>query len=537
MTSAIAETFRKSGAARLAPSVVYALAAAILLYLIWQVHRVPLAQVSYNRDIWHHLSVYRELIAAPFDARNPHVDTGDPSRSYSPWTMAIALLTKALGQNELMAISLSAVLSMLTILAGIFLFAREYWRSQWSPVLLLLIMLTTWIHQENHTGYHTLSTFLFSASYPWAVVLGAGFVSWFLALRALSSEHFPWWIAFALFLLAYAMFITHQMQGLFATGATGAFVILARETSWKRRLVLVLALLLGLASTSTWFYFNPISYVLNPEIIHGHSAIDQARDKFSDGTRILRTFGFAFLGLIGFRNWAERKFCWEFALPFLVMAAVFFITLANNSWLLIRMPPFVILYLQLGLCNLLCQKMPGTVIPWAKASIVLVLSTSLLTNGLGAWRYQERARSYISTGKVAYPFKTWGRNILQSARQVVASVPAGSVAIAHDDTAFPIEATSLSVVAIPRLFAEVPDMLARQRDNERFFDMGTSQEERCQTIRRYHVSLIVWHKDWLAAETANQIGRFGPMNREGDMVFIPAPARGFIGCPNLPEPR
>jgi len=141
--------------------------------------------VSYTRDIWHHLAVYSELIASPLDAMNPHVATDDPSRSYSPWTVFVAILARLGGLDQFGAIAISAMLSSASILLGIFLFARSYYNHAWAPVLLLLAFFGSWGGYINHTGYHAVATFLYSASYPFTIVLGGGFVLWWLTLRAL----------------------------------------------------------------------------------------------------------------------------------------------------------------------------------------------------------------------------------------------------------------------------------------------------------------------------------------------------------------
>ena len=65
-----------------------AILAAVLLYTL--IH--PVAVVSFQRDIWHHLAVLDELLRSPFFAENPHIASDDPSRSYTPWAVFILSL-------------------------------------------------------------------------------------------------------------------------------------------------------------------------------------------------------------------------------------------------------------------------------------------------------------------------------------------------------------------------------------------------------------------------------------------------------------
>jgi len=50
-----------------APILFFGLAGLFLLAICYTAFNLA-SVVSYERDIWHHLAVYRELIAAPFDA-------------------------------------------------------------------------------------------------------------------------------------------------------------------------------------------------------------------------------------------------------------------------------------------------------------------------------------------------------------------------------------------------------------------------------------------------------------------------------------
>src|SRR6185503_11157076 len=154
---------------------VFTFVAAVIVIAISWVHLFhPVNIVSYDRDVWHHTAVLNALLESPFHAGNPHVVSEVPSRSYMPWYVGLALLGRSLGLNAQQLLGISAALSMATLMIGIHLFSRAYFSHRWAPLVLLLIMFGTWAGPINHTGFHTFSTMVFSASYPFAIVFGAG---------------------------------------------------------------------------------------------------------------------------------------------------------------------------------------------------------------------------------------------------------------------------------------------------------------------------------------------------------------------------
>lgn len=491
----------------------------------------PVAVVSYERDIWHHLSVYRELIAAPFNAANPHVATFDPSRSYSPWTMSVALVARWLNMDQFGAILLSAIGSIGLILAGVFVFARQYWRHPAAPFLLLFVIFGTWLGQVDHTGYLTVRTTLFSIAYPYGSVLGMGFFAWWIALRAVKSAEHIWTLALGLAALTYAMFISHQLQALFEIGMAGAFLLFAPgKANWKQRLILCASILAGLIATRWWWYFDPIAYVLDPNVRAGHDAVRFLNYSLAHVEGVFWTLGLASFGILGFVDWEQRRIKWELLAPFIVVLSGFLILLARDNWVNVRVLPFLALILQIGLTGLILEKWQNRFWTFFQRLLTIAVCLCLIWGSLVAGSAYNRARDFLDSGEMHARPKTWNSEILAAARYAETLVPKGAIAIAQLQAAFPIEATSLSVVAIPRLFAEVPDMRERQANNELFFDPETDLTTRCAILEKYDVSLIVWRDVWITPGAETKLLRLGNRTRRADLSFIPAGPQGFDAC-------
>jgi hypothetical protein len=517
----------------LAALVFWGTAAAMMAVIAYSAVNLT-AVVSYKRDIWHHLSVYRELIAAPFNAMNPHVATDDPSRSYSPWTVFVALLARMGGLDAFGAIAISAILSGASILGGIYLFTKEYVQHRWAPALFLLIFLGSWWAFVNHTGYHTIATFLYSMSYPFAIVLGLGFVLWWAVLQAFKRSA----TGFALLTLAMVpasagLFITHQLQGLFAVAAACGFALFAGNAPVARRAAITVALVAGLLASQVWWYFDPIAYVLSPDVQTGHSAKRFLDYKPSDLPLILQTLGLALLGLVGLINRQTGRLRLELALPLLMLAAGFTYLLMNGSWVNTRILPFVALYLQLGLLMYLLgpspaggQRLQGL----ARTGLIVALTLGFCQSALLGYGTYAKAHRFLSTGEIGYQHDSWSQDIRGATQLAEGLAPGGATVMAHRETAFPMQSTALAVVAIPRLFAEVADMQARQADTLAFFDPATTTPQRCGILARYDVQLIAYRDVWLPVEVRDQLSVFGPRHGHDEMSFIPASDGQFEIC-------
>ncbi|MBW6419293.1 hypothetical protein [Celeribacter sp. PS-C1] len=512
-------------------SVAYFVASGLSLIVIARVFYEPAAVVSYERDIWHHLSVFRELIASPFHAANPHVDTMDPSRSYTPWSILVAIITRSFGGDEFDAMRVSALGAIAVILGGIQVFARQYWKTPVAPLVLLVAIFGTWIEQVDHTGYTTIRTTLFSVAYPYAPVIGLSFWTWWVALKSLrGSVRLPVHM-FALATLTFIMLISHQLQGLFGIGMTGAFLLFAPgEATWRHRFLLSASVFIGLLLTQVWIYGNPIAYVLNENVRHGHDAVRFLSYDFSYATKILWVLGLGLVGILGFFDWHRRRLRLELFLPFLVVGTGFVVLTYVESWVNVRVLPFVAIILQLGLVSAILTPSSKRYVTIFKNGILIILLGTLIYGILYGTHKYNRARTFLETGEVSRQPKTWSATILKATAFAETLVPRDSVAIAHLQTAFPIEASSLSVVAIPRLFAEVPDMAERKDANTTFFDHGISVETRCAILKKYDVRLIVWRDVWLEPDISNDLALFGNVRAYNDLRFIAAEENEFAIC-------
>lgn len=505
---------------RLFARLLYLASGIVLLATISLTAFNAVAVVSYERDIWHHIAVLNELIASPWHAKNPHIVSEAPSRSFTPWYVLLAMLARTFGLDAVEILGVSAVLTVAALITGVYIFARFYWKDEWAPLILIVVMFATWGVHFNHTGFHTLSTFVFSISYPFGIVLALGFISWWLVLRALRASYFSVSLALGLGAISAFMFATHQLQGAFAIGGMLTFAMFADQSSFARRMQIATAIIAGLLTSKAWWYFDAIQYVMLDEVHKGRLKLD-SRDPLG----ILKLAGLAPLGILGFYNFRRRAFNYDLLFGSLGIFAALMVTWWLNIWVYLRLIPFQILFLQLALTGLLLWLMTRTgssVILQRAGQIITgyVLMLMLALNILLAAAFYGKANAYLQGREVPNPPETWSKDIRRSMEKVKGWVGTGKVLIAHRQTAFPVEASHMKVVSIPKLFALVPDMVQRQIATEEFFAEETERNRRCEIMDQYSVAAILYRRQWLAASVQERLRAFGTEVHIHDLTLI-----------------
>ncbi len=509
----------------------FAVLATLLVGTISWIHILsPLNIVSYDRDVWHHLAVLNELIVSPLHANNPHVLTDDPSRSYTPWTVLLAVIGILLGLDAQQTLGVSALLTMLCFVSGIWLFARLYWDSPWAPFVFLVVIFATWGRHFNHTGFYTLTTLTTSASYQFGIVWALGFWSWWLVLKAIRAERMTPTLAVSLTAIAWLMFITHQLQGAFAIGAMLTFAVFVEEVRVGRRLMVIGAILIGGILTKMWWYFDPIDYVLLGEVHKGRLASD-----WRDPILMVSLAGLTPLGIWGFYDQKKKHLRLDLLLGTLAIAIGFSVTWYMNKWVYLRIFPFLILFLQIGVTCLVVNWLPNlSNLNWKSLSTKQIITLSIIgmlmyglcKNTYTAHLFSARIDSMLNRidsgldGIEADDPDSWSPHIIESMQKIRREVEPNSVLLTHSRTAFPAEASHMKVVAIPRLFALVPDMLERQHANKEFFKENTSVARRCEIIKKYGVAGILFRHRWLPVTVQEQLKDYGRLLVINDLGFI-----------------
>ena len=313
----------------------------------------PVNIVSYKRDVWHYLAVVQALFDSPFYAKNPHVISDSPSRFFTPWTILVSMVGKGLALNAQKTLGIIGTLNAIVLVIGIWLFAREYWKNDWAPLILIVVMFAVWSTHVNHTGFHTLTTAMFSISYAFATVLGFGFIYFWVVLRALQQPvaSGAWAVAVAVFTAF--LFIAHQMQGAFAIGTAVTFAIFIPGASIGQRAKIIGSIVAGFALSTFWWYFDPIALVFVTNVYTDPPGVQYFSYAEARFLTVLQFAAPAFLGIIGFYDFAARRWRQELICGTTAIFLGIVTALALDIWIFGRFVPFFMLFLHFGWVGLI----------------------------------------------------------------------------------------------------------------------------------------------------------------------------------------
>jgi hypothetical protein len=119
----------------------------------------------------------------------------------------MAFLARIFGWTVWQTIGAAAFVTMALMAVGLYLFGREFYRSQWGPLALLLCALLGWSIPISHTGFLNVPTLIEGAAYPAQFETALSLVLWSLVIRSTRQLSFVWVIV----PLVAVMFATHQL--------------------------------------------------------------------------------------------------------------------------------------------------------------------------------------------------------------------------------------------------------------------------------------------------------------------------------------
>jgi len=429
-----------------------------------------------SRDLWQHLATLRELIANPFHPANPFVATGEGTRHFHPYWVAVALVARAFGWNAWQAIAFAGFVSAGTLLAGIYAFGRAFYRSPWGPLALLGAMVFGWSLPFSHTGYHSIGTLIEGIAYPAPLLIGLSLLLWALVIRALERPVLAW----AIVPLAAFMFATHQLGAGIGFLAAGCFILLWPGSSLKARAGAAAAVAAGIALSMAWPYHNPFEAIARTGVPTWTGGIN-----FYHPLLLIVAFVPSLIGLWGLRH---RRFA-RTGLPVLAAFGLFAALFALGWFGLLIATRFVmpaVLMLHIGLGALFLAFVddwrglprPAQLGLFTFALFCVTLFATMTIAQLGA--EQEK---FAKDGSAYAAALTLTRDI-----------PDTEPVAAYDVFAWPIVATGQRVVSVPWPEPMIDRLAERQAAAERLFDPALSRDERLRLARHWGARTLIMDK-------------------------------------------
>lgn len=481
-----------------------------------------------NRDMWQHLAVLTVLIDNPVDPQNPFVDTGESSRSFGPFWVAIACLARWLGWTSMQAFGAAAMINLALLASAIYTFARAWLPNRWGPLALLAAMTLGWSAPMLHTGFHSGVTLIDGAALPAVTMIAGSLFSWTLAIRILEARHVPVLASMALGLLTALLMANHQLGAAITLIGVGCFATFSFRIAIERRALIVGIVASGLLLAALWPYHNP--YAVFSEV--GNTRWS-ATASFYDPLILLAMLTPAALGIWGLKARSQSGDAW----PLLVALAVFvvlFIAGASPKFPAghrFSMPAMLILHIGLAYVLLsICDADGVRRLPErARWIIVRLLAFTAPLHLVTTARLVAHDRIGVERS-----------GELPVVLAVLLPEPPNSLGIAAAGVAaWPVVATGQKVLSVPWPEPLIHDLAARQKANDDLFDPALPRQQRLALAKRWKVDTLIIDSRHILPEAASQLRAegwqtrcAGPMMRFDLRAAAPdqAAARGTPDC-------
>jgi len=475
-------------------------------WVSWEAGYVRMVTWEGGADYWEHSATLHALIENPWHPRHPHLATDAGSPRFGPQFLLVALIARAMQWDAIQAMTLASVLNILLFVCGIRAFFSSYFRHRLAPLYGLLVMFGGWWAGWHFSNVYALHVLFFVSAFPSTTALGLTLLGFAHVVRLLRAEvRRPWLSLLVLGLWAAAVLIIHPLTAMLSL--TGALLLALAEpaVSWRRRLQVAGAVVIGCASAHFWPYFSPWLVLRGG---HGEAAdwaeqsVQQAADlhvktKLHDFYRplpLLKALGLGAITLLALPYFFLRRRRWFVGLGALSMLLPFLGNAFVELPLGHRFVLLAIVYLHIGLVWLLLKLTPGhagafrflrrrflglvsALIVTATLLVFCAHSVQLAQKALDAPRYRGESP------------------IVRTMRELAVVAGPGAVVLATPAASWPVPTFGPKVLVLFHLDPLVPDARERANRVRRFLQPGASDAERFEILTRYGVSHILVQRE------------------------------------------
>lgn len=216
----------------------------------------------WDGDFWEHAAVVNELSRHPFDPGHPILDLDAPHIFFSPYSLCVALVSRAVHISPVSALTIFAFINLLLLLYGFWFFCKALFGSGYLKIaaLGLIFILLFWGRTPSlWSGFYHIFVLHSVLPYPSTFAMGASLLS----LGLLAEADARWNVRKMLVIpLSALVFISHPYTGIFLAISVFCMVFTFHKGSLKHRLLdLVLLLAPVLLLCCFWPYYSFIDFV------------------------------------------------------------------------------------------------------------------------------------------------------------------------------------------------------------------------------------------------------------------------------------
>ena len=165
-------------------------------------------------DIWEHAAAARELGARPFDPNHPLLPVDRPHQFFSPYLMAVGVLSRLFGISVVTGLMITGVFNLILFLVTLRLFVRRITDRPHVDFYALLFILVLWGPIAwFFSGFLRFDVLPSVLSYPSTFAKGLIFLSLWAHVNYLERDD-PKWLLPTLFIAAVVL-LTHPVDAIF----------------------------------------------------------------------------------------------------------------------------------------------------------------------------------------------------------------------------------------------------------------------------------------------------------------------------------
>lgn len=470
----------------------YALLAGLLLALML-FHTFRGAWIS---DFWEHAAVVRELATHPLSPRHPLLASDAPHAFYSPYALALAGVSRALGSDPVTVLAGAGIANLILLLLGLRWFVGVVFQGDRDAIsfYFLLFLLVLWGREPwLWSGFLHLGALGHVLPYPSTLAAALMFGGLAAYARHLQTGRARW--VAPLFPLLWICFLAHPTTALgMVVGLIAVFIGFARRPSARDVSLLLALCALPLLATGAWPYFDFLELLLQPAL--GHEFHDKSRLLYGDVFgRILPALAGVPILALRLRDDRRDTLAWLV----LGLLAVYALGALTGSWGAGRVLGQLVLFLQLAIA-VWVARLETRLSRRRFAALLGVLAIAVLWGGNVTWGWRQATER---VGR-AHRFHFLSEYVGQY-----------DVVLTDLSTGLLVSTFGGKVVASPHPLYWIDDHDKRRRAVSRFFRGSTRLGARLRIIERYGAKFVLLDSRRIALTRCVT----GDFTRLGDLVY------------------
>jgi hypothetical protein len=220
-------------------------------------------------DYWEHAACINELSINPLDPRDPflHVE-GIRTLRYTPYIFLLGVLGKLSHLSHFTVIRLSSIISFLILIAGVYLWSKEYFQDKELPFYVLVAFLFLWGEPFNYSYEYNLRFLSYTLFYPSIATLNLSFFGLYFILRYVRSGKGSYYLLYLL--LASFVFVSHPLTGSFFLMCSFLLIVTEGQNILRNLALYFLGIFIILIPSLLWPYHPFIKAVINSATTDWH---------------------------------------------------------------------------------------------------------------------------------------------------------------------------------------------------------------------------------------------------------------------------